>query len=481
VRGVAVPPLAPVPQPGSGLATALTGFPPRILAAFAARPPPPHWAPEPKKPPRTPYSGVGDLVRLFEEGQVREGGEAGGGGGGGGGGDTPMGEEDEEGGIGGRHPPSPPPSSRRPFRNRELGAQARIDGLLPLERLASRAAAAEAAAAAARAAGAARRDAATDPAAAGTDPDATLFLGRLPYAACDGDSLRREWERVGGPIKGVTVVVDAGTGAPRGYAFVEFEAARDARRAADRAGGGQRGRGGPAAPVVELERGRTEAGWLPTRLGGGLGGGGRAPREPRNPKSRERRGLAPLVGARRGREGWGGAGAPPGWIAASGLASAAQPPPMSGYPAPLPPLGGGDRYGGGGDRGGGGGGGDWRDADRGRGGWGGGGLSAPRYTGRRRSRSPRSRSPRGGEGSYRRARRDHRDRSRSRSRDRRGTGGGSDGGGVGGGGGGRPRSRSPPRRRSSRRTPSPPPPPPQVVGEAGPPEPGELSPGELVP
>ena len=101
MRGVAVPPRAPVPKPASSLAASLTGFPPRILAAFAPRPAPPRWPPHSKKPPRVPYSGVGDLVRLFEEGGM----------GGDGDGDTRMGggggEEDEEGAARGRRPPAP--------------------------------------------------------------------------------------------------------------------------------------------------------------------------------------------------------------------------------------------------------------------------------------------------------------------------------------------------------------------------------------
>ncbi|OLY80915.1 U1 small nuclear ribonucleoprotein 70 kDa [Smittium mucronatum] len=55
----------------------------------------------------------------------------------------------------------------------------------------------------------------------------------------------------------------------RGYAFIEYEHERDLRRAYREADGvrimGRR-------VVVDVERGRTVKGWLPRRLGGGLGG-----------------------------------------------------------------------------------------------------------------------------------------------------------------------------------------------------------------
>ena len=101
------------------------------------------------------------------------------------------------------------------------------------------------------------------------DPYATLFVARLPYAACeDEDVLRREFERYG-DIKAIRIVRDTDTGKPTGYAFIEFETEDDMKRAFARADGtrieGKR-------VIVDAERGRTTPNWRPMRLGGGLGG-----------------------------------------------------------------------------------------------------------------------------------------------------------------------------------------------------------------
>lgn len=64
------------------------------------------------------------------------------------------------------------------------------------------------------------------------------------------------------------IVKDTKTGKSRGYAFVEFEKDKDLKVAYNEADGlkiqGRR-------IVVDVERGRTVKGWLPRRLGGGLG------------------------------------------------------------------------------------------------------------------------------------------------------------------------------------------------------------------
>merc|ERR1711970_320628 len=58
-------------------------------------------------------------------------------------------------------------------------------------------------------------------------------------------------------------------GKPRGYAFIEYEHEKDMHSAYKHADGkkidGRR-------VLVDVERGRTVKGWLPRRLGGGLGG-----------------------------------------------------------------------------------------------------------------------------------------------------------------------------------------------------------------
>lgn len=57
-------------------------------------------------------------------------------------------------------------------------------------------------------------------------------------------------------------------GKPRGYAFVQFEVEADMKDAYRR-GDGRKIDG--RRVVVDVERGRTVPGWLPRRLGGGIG------------------------------------------------------------------------------------------------------------------------------------------------------------------------------------------------------------------
>merc|ERR1712109_388667 len=80
--------------------------------------------------------------------------------------------------------------------------------------------------------------------------------------------LRREFETYG-PIKQIKMISDQKTGKPRGYCFIEFEQEKDMHSAYKHADGkkidGRR-------VLVDVERARTVKGWLPRRLGGGLGG-----------------------------------------------------------------------------------------------------------------------------------------------------------------------------------------------------------------
>merc|ERR1712156_775715 len=80
--------------------------------------------------------------------------------------------------------------------------------------------------------------------------------------------LRREFESYG-PIKQIKMISDQKTGKPRGYCFIEFEQEKDMHSAYKHADGkkidGRR-------VLVDVERARTVKGWLPRRLGGGLGG-----------------------------------------------------------------------------------------------------------------------------------------------------------------------------------------------------------------
>lgn len=100
-----------------------------------------------------------------------------------------------------------------------------------------------------------------------SDPYKTLFLARLNYDTTEA-KLRREFE-VYGPIKRIQLVHDRNTSKPRGYAFIEYKREKDMHDAYKRANGkridGRR-------VLVDVERGRTNKGWLPRRLGGGLGG-----------------------------------------------------------------------------------------------------------------------------------------------------------------------------------------------------------------
>jgi len=100
-----------------------------------------------------------------------------------------------------------------------------------------------------------------------TDPFKTLFVGRINNYTSE-NKIRREFESYG-PIKTIKMVHDKESNKPKGYCFIEFEHERDMHSAYKRADGkkldGRR-------VLVDVERGRTVKGWLPRRLGGGLGG-----------------------------------------------------------------------------------------------------------------------------------------------------------------------------------------------------------------
>ncbi|XP_064634247.1 U1 small nuclear ribonucleoprotein 70 kDa-like [Lineus longissimus] len=99
-----------------------------------------------------------------------------------------------------------------------------------------------------------------------SDAFKTLFVARINYDTSES-KLRREFE-VYGPIKTIKIATDKDTGKPRGYAFIEYEHARDMHSAYKHADGkkidGRR-------VLVDVERARTVKGWRPRRLGGGLG------------------------------------------------------------------------------------------------------------------------------------------------------------------------------------------------------------------
>ncbi|XP_075151624.1 small ribonucleoprotein particle U1 subunit 70K [Haematobia irritans] len=99
------------------------------------------------------------------------------------------------------------------------------------------------------------------------DPFKTLFVARINYDTSES-KLRREFE-IYGPIKKIVMIHDPETGKPKGYAFIEYEHERDMHAAYKHADGKKID---SKRVLVDVERARTVKGWLPRRLGGGLGG-----------------------------------------------------------------------------------------------------------------------------------------------------------------------------------------------------------------
>ncbi|XP_045793138.1 U11/U12 small nuclear ribonucleoprotein 35 kDa protein [Trifolium pratense] len=105
-----------------------------------------------------------------------------------------------------------------------------------------------------------------DPKATG-DPYCTLFVGRLSRLTTE-DTLHKVMSEFG-RVKNLRLVRDIVTGASRGYAFIEFEAEREMRRAymdahhliVD-----------DCEIIVDYNRQQLMPGWIPRRLGGGLSG-----------------------------------------------------------------------------------------------------------------------------------------------------------------------------------------------------------------
>jgi U1 small nuclear ribonucleoprotein len=104
----------------------------------------------------------------------------------------------------------------------------------------------------------------SDPNATG-DAFATLFVGRLAYETTE-KKLVKEFEEFG-RIKRAHIVKDK-DGRSRGYGFIEFEKDSDVKVAFSR-GDGKRIDG--RRILCDVERGRTVPGWVPRKLGGGLG------------------------------------------------------------------------------------------------------------------------------------------------------------------------------------------------------------------
>mmetsp|Transcript_25158 Transcript_25158/g.41394 ORF Transcript_25158/g.41394 Transcript_25158/m.41394 type:complete len:234 (+) Transcript_25158:844-1545(+) len=109
-------------------------------------------------------------------------------------------------------------------------------------------------------------DASRDPKIGG-DPFCTLFVGRLSLDTTE-ETLHKVFGQYG-RIKRIRLVRHVVTGRSRGYAFVEFDDERDFRDAF-RATNHMVIDG--MQILVDFERERVMKGWIPRRLGGGLGG-----------------------------------------------------------------------------------------------------------------------------------------------------------------------------------------------------------------
>ncbi|KAH3687790.1 hypothetical protein WICPIJ_001229 [Wickerhamomyces pijperi] len=106
------------------------------------------------------------------------------------------------------------------------------------------------------------------------DPKKTLFIGRLAYDV-DEVELQKEFLHFG-EIEKVRIVRDKSTEKSKGYAFIVFVDPLSKTKAFKEANGMTiKGR----KIITDHERARVEYGWLPRRLGGGLGGRGYLKRE----------------------------------------------------------------------------------------------------------------------------------------------------------------------------------------------------------
>ncbi|KMZ66076.1 U11/U12 small nuclear ribonucleoprotein 35 kDa protein [Zostera marina] len=95
----------------------------------------------------------------------------------------------------------------------------------------------------------------------------TLFVGHLSHDT-DEESLRKVMNKYG-RIKSLRLVRHIVTGASCGYAFVEYESEREMRRAYMDA---HHSLINNSEVIVDYNRQRLMPGWIPRRLGGGLGG-----------------------------------------------------------------------------------------------------------------------------------------------------------------------------------------------------------------
>ncbi|XP_050235396.1 U11/U12 small nuclear ribonucleoprotein 35 kDa protein [Mercurialis annua] len=99
------------------------------------------------------------------------------------------------------------------------------------------------------------------------DPYCTVFVGRLSHSTTQ-QTLHNAMSKYG-KVKNLRLVRDIVTGASRGYAFVEYETEREMRRAYM---DGHHSIIDDSEVLVDYNRQQLMRGWIPRRLGGGLGG-----------------------------------------------------------------------------------------------------------------------------------------------------------------------------------------------------------------
>ncbi|XP_010263821.1 PREDICTED: U11/U12 small nuclear ribonucleoprotein 35 kDa protein [Nelumbo nucifera] len=99
------------------------------------------------------------------------------------------------------------------------------------------------------------------------DPYCTLFVGHLSHITTE-DTLRKAMSRYG-KVKNLRLVRHIVTGASCGYAFVEYENEKEIRRAYVDA---HHSIIDDSEIIVDYNRQQLMPGWIPRRLGGGLGG-----------------------------------------------------------------------------------------------------------------------------------------------------------------------------------------------------------------
>ncbi|KNA03366.1 hypothetical protein SOVF_209910 [Spinacia oleracea] len=99
------------------------------------------------------------------------------------------------------------------------------------------------------------------------DPYCTLFVGHLSRSTTE-DTLCKAMSRYG-KVKNLRIVRDIVTGASRGYAFIEYEREKEMRHAYEDA---HHSFIDDSEIIVDYNRQQLMPGWIPRRLGGGLGG-----------------------------------------------------------------------------------------------------------------------------------------------------------------------------------------------------------------